>query len=459
MKKPNGMILNTGPTGSGKTTTLYAIIRQLNTPEVKIITVEDPVEYKIKGISQTQVSKSRGYTFANALRSIVRQDPDVILVGEIRDDETASIAIHASLTGHLVLSTLHTNSAIETVPRLIDMGIKPSLIPAAVNALIAQRLVRRLCPHCKEQYAPANVTIESIKKILAVISPKAKLTIPKDITNFYRAKGCPKCHGLGYKGRVGIYEIFTMNAEITEKVAAMASEGEILALALEAGMVTMLQDGILKALEGITSIEEVQRVTGEGKFLEDLYEKIINQLLLRSVNITAEIGDQIKGIENNLATFQKQISESSPEKILNLVIAVALVLKAGDIHIEPEENTVNIRYRIDGILQDITQIPMNEYPQFLGSIKILSGFKSTDVETGVKDSRFSIKLEEGALQEIKDREIDVRVSIILGGYGETVVMRLLNQGAQAIDLEKLGIREQNRIKLLEPGQETQWHHS
>jgi type II secretory ATPase GspE/PulE/Tfp pilus assembly ATPase PilB-like protein len=448
MKKPNGMILNTGPTGSGKTTTLYAIINQLNTSEVKIITVEDPVEYKIKGISQTQVSKSRGYTFANALRSIVRQDPDVILIGEIRDDETASIAVHSSLTGHLVLSTLHTNSAVETIPRLIDMGIKPSLVPAAVNALIAQRLVRRLCPHCKEQYVPANVTIESIKKILAVISPKAKLAIPKEITKFYRAKGCPKCHGLGYKGRVGIFEIFTINEEIAQKISEMAPEMEILSLALEAGMVTMLQDGILKAFEGITSIEEIQRVTGEGKFLEDLYEKIISQLLLRSVSITGEVGDLIKGIEKNSVTLQTLVSESPPEKMLNLIIATALLLNAGDIHIEPEESSVNIRYRIDGILQDVAQIPMNEYPQFMGNIKILSGFKAADVESGVKDSRFSIKLEDGVLVNLKNREIDVRVSIILGGYGETVVMRLLNRGAQAIELEELGIRKQTRDKLL-----------
>jgi type II secretory ATPase GspE/PulE/Tfp pilus assembly ATPase PilB-like protein len=448
MEQPNGMILNTGPTGSGKTTTLYAIINQLNSPEIKIITVEDPIEYKIKGISQTQVAKSRGYSFANALRSIVRQDPDVILVGEIRDDETASIATHASLTGHLVLSTVHTNSAIESIPRLIDMGIKPSLIPASVNAIIAQRLVRRLCPHCKEKYVPARETVQSIKKILAVISPKAKLTIPKDIDFFYSAKGCPKCHGLGYKGRVGIFEIFTLNDEISQKISEMAPEPDILALALEAGMVMMLQDGILKALEGITSLEEVQRVTGEGKFLEELYEKIISQLLLRSVIITKEISDKIQETEKGTADLQTAITASSPEKILNLVIAAGLSLNAGDIHIEPEENTVKVRYRIDGILQDIAQVPMNEYPQFLGSIKILSGFKSSDVESGVKDSRFSITLEEGVLPKIKEREIDVRVSIILGGYGETVVMRLLNQGAGASDVEKLGIREQNLNKIL-----------
>ena len=449
IKKPNGMILNTGPTGSGKTTTLYAIVNTLNSPEVKIITVEDPVEYKVKGISQTQVSKSRGYTFANALRAIVRQDPDVILVGEIRDDETAQIAVHASLTGHLVLSTLHTNSAIETTPRLIDMGIKPSLIPAAVNAIIAQRLVRKLCPTCKEKYVPARESMESVKKILAVISPKAKLTIPKEIKSFFRAKGCPKCHGLGYKGRIGIFEIFTLNEEISQKITEMAPESEILSLALEAGMVTMLQDGILKALEGITSLEEVQRVTGEGKFLEELYEKIITQLLLRSVLIRKDIAQKIEGIENDFSKLQEYVKSANPEEILSFVIAAGLKLRAGDIHIEPEENSVKIRYRIDGILQDAAQIPMNEYPHVLGNIKILSGFKATDVESGVKDSRFSINLDESVFPEIKDREIDVRVSIILGGYGETVVMRLLNQGAQATEIEKLGIRRQNLDRLLE----------
>ncbi|MDI6777623.1 MAG: GspE/PulE family protein [Patescibacteria group bacterium] len=448
IKKPNGMILNTGPTGSGKTTTLYAIVNQLNSPEVKIITVEDPIEYKVKGISQTQVSKSRGYTFANALRSIVRQDPDVILVGEIRDDETASIAVHSSLTGHLVLSTLHTNSAVETTPRLVDMGIKPSLIPASINAIIAQRLVRRLCSHCKEKYSPADVTIESVKKILAVISPKAKLTVPKEVDFLYRAKGCPKCNGLGYKSRVGIFEIFTLNEEISKKIMEMAPESEILALSLEAGMVTMLQDGILKSLEGITSIEEVQRVTGEGKFLEDLYEKIITQLLLRSITINRRLEEKLSEAKKSIAKFQGVVENSSPEETLSLIIAMGLLLSAGDIHIEPEENEVKIRYRIDGILQDAVRIPMNEYPHLLGSVKILSGFKATDVEEGVKDSRFGIKLEKDVLSEVEDREIDVRVSIILGGYGETVVMRLLNQGAQSLKLEELGIRRQNLDALL-----------
>ena len=449
IRKPNGMILTTGPTGSGKTTTLYTIVNTLNSPEVKIITVEDPIEYKIKGISQTQVSKSHGYTFANALRAIVRQDPDVILVGEIRDDETAQIAVHASLTGHLVLSTLHTNSAIETTPRLTDMGIKPSLIPAAINAIIAQRLVRRLCPACKEKYVPARETVESVKKILSVISPKAKLSIPKDIEYLFRAKGCPKCRGLGYKGRIGIFEILTLNEEIAQKITEIAPESEILSLALEAGMVTMLQDGILKALEGITSLEEVQRVTGEGKFLEELYEKIITQLLLRSLLIRKDTAQKIEEIKDDLTKLQKVVESAPVEEILNLIIAAGLKLQAGDIHIEPEEDSVKVRLRIDGILQDAAQIPMTSYPHIMGNIKILSGFKAADVESGVKDSRFAIKLEEGAFPEITSREIDVRVSIILGGYGETVVMRLLGQGDQKIEIEKLGIRKQNLEKLLE----------
>jgi type II secretory ATPase GspE/PulE/Tfp pilus assembly ATPase PilB-like protein len=396
IRKPNGMILTTGPTGSGKTTTLYTIVNTLNSPEVKIITVEDPVEYKIKGISQTQVSKSHGYTFANALRAIVRQDPDVILVGEIRDDETAQIAVHASLTGHLVLSTLHTNSAIETTPRLTDMGIKPSLIPAAINAIIAQRLVRRLCPACKEKYVPARETVESVKKILSIISPKAKLSIPKNIEYLFRAKGCPKCRGLGYKGRIGIFEVLTLNEEIAQKIIEMAPESEILSLALESGMITMLQDGILKALEGITSLEEVQRVTGEGKFLEELYEKIITQLLLRSILIRKDTAQKIEGTKDDLTKLQKVVESAPVEEILNLIIAAGLKLQAGDIHIEPEEDSVKVRLRIDGILQDAAQIPMTSYPHIMGNIKILSGFKATDVESGVKDSRFSIKLEEGA---------------------------------------------------------------
>ena len=254
MEKTNGMILTTGPTGSGKTTTLYALINTLNEPGVKIITVEDPVEYQIKGISQTQVNKGKGYTFANGLRAIVRQDPDVVLVGEIRDEETMDIAVNAALTGHLVLSTLHTNGAAATIPRIIELGVKPNLIAPAANAFMAQRLVRRLCSDCKEQYKPAKETIDSLKKILAIISPKAKIELPKNIEFLYRPKGCSKCRNLGYKGRIGVYEVLTLNDEIEKLILDMGSESDITKAALENGMITMAQDGILKSIEWITSI-------------------------------------------------------------------------------------------------------------------------------------------------------------------------------------------------------------
>lgn len=446
MEKTNGMILTTGPTGSGKTTTLYALINKLNTPDVKIITVEDPVEYEIKGISQTQVNKGKGYTFANGLRAIVRQDPDVILVGEIRDEETADIGVNAALTGHLVLSTLHTNNASASIPRMIELGVKPNLIAPAVNAFMAQRLVRRLCSYCKEQYKPARETIESLKRILAIISPKAKVEIPKDVEFLYRPKGCPKCNNLGYKGRVGVYEVLTINDDIEKLILDMASEGDITKAALENGMITMAQDGILKAVEGITSLEEVWRSTGQTEFLEEIYEKLMSQVLARSISVSE---DNLKKTSENISSFEalgKFIKESNQKEVLKIVFASALLLEAGDIHIEPEENDVKIRLRIDGILQTAGTIPLNEYPTFLGEIKVLCGFKS-EIREGVKDSRFSIVLDK-SFGTVKDTKVDIRVSIILGGFGETVVMRLLNKSAIALDVEKLGIRKQNLEKIM-----------
>lgn len=444
--KPNGMILNTGPTGSGKTTTLYAIINKINTPSVKIITIEDPVEYEVKGISQTQVAKGRGYTFDKGLRAIVRQDPDVILVGEIRDDETADIALNAALTGHLVLSTLHTNSAAGTIPRLIELGVKPNLIAPAVNALIAQRLVRRLCPHCRESYAPAKETADSIKKILSIISPKARIDIPKNIEKLYRPKGCPRCHNLGYKGRIGIFEILTINEPIEKLILEMGSEEEITQAALEEGMMTMAQDGILKALEGTTSLEEVWRVTGQTEFLENIYEKLMEQSLSRAIDIPEEDLEKVSANAASFEKFAEFLKSANQKDALRYVIAAALLLEAGDIHIEPEEKEVLIRLRIDGILQTIGRIPLNEYPTFLGEIKLLSGFKA-EVRQGVKDSRFSIVLDK-PFKNVTETKVDVRVSIILGGYGETAVMRLLNQGAVSLDIDKLGIRSENLDKIL-----------
>ncbi|HEX5429949.1 MAG TPA: GspE/PulE family protein [Patescibacteria group bacterium] len=262
MQKPNGMILTTGPTGSGKTTTLYAILNKLNEPGVKIITIEDPVEYKIDGITQTPVGASTGLTFADALRSILRQDPDIVMVGEMRDLETAETASQAALTGHIVLSTLHTNDAPSAIPRLLDLGVKPFVLAPAVNAIIAQRLVRRLCPHCKTTYEPNARAVAHVQMILKAIPAAAKVKVPKDLS-FYHSPGCPECNGLGYKGRIGVYEIFTVNDAIESLIHKEATTSDVRNQAISDGMLTMAQDGILKTLQGITDIEEVFRVTEE----------------------------------------------------------------------------------------------------------------------------------------------------------------------------------------------------
>lgn len=272
IERPNGMILNTGPTGSGKTTTLYSIIGKINNPAIKIITVEDPIEYNIAGIVQTEVSKDRNYTFAAALRAIVRQDPDVVLVGEIRDDETADVAVSASLTGHLVLSTLHTNNSVATVSRLLELGVKPSLIASAMNVIIAQRLVRILCNECKEPYIPAASTLEGIQKLLAMIPEKAKVKKFPTIEVLYRPKGCVHCNLSGYFGRKGIFEVLPMTQTIRDLISSMATEKEIFDAAIQDGMATMAQDGLIKVLEGHTTMDEVWSASGKEDSLRDLYE-------------------------------------------------------------------------------------------------------------------------------------------------------------------------------------------
>ncbi|MDD5084258.1 MAG: GspE/PulE family protein [Candidatus Moranbacteria bacterium] len=445
--KPDGLILNTGPTGSGKTTTLYALLNTLNGTGNKIITIEDPVEYEIKGIVQTQVSKDKAYTFANGLRSIVRQDPDIILVGEIRDEETASIAVDAALTGHLVLSTLHTNNAAGSIPRMIEMGIKPTVLAPASNIFVGQRLVRKLCDHCKTPYEPAEETIDSLKEILSLISPKAQVEIPKDITALYQTVGCKHCNFTGYNGRIGIFEVLEVTQAIVKLILAPGTtEVDIMKTALEDGMITMTQDGILKAIEGITSFEEVLRVTGENDFLKEIYKTLMDQTLSRSFLITAIATEKTKqqtASFEQLGTFLKQTNQ---KEILRYLFASAILLKANDIHIEPIEGEVFIRLRIDGILQTIVQLPINEYASLLGEIKLLSGLK-TEVRAGVKDSRFSVLTETGDAENTKTK-VDVRVSIILGGFGETVVMRLLNQGALALEVDHLDIRKENLDILL-----------
>jgi type II secretory ATPase GspE/PulE/Tfp pilus assembly ATPase PilB-like protein len=262
--KPNGMIITTGPTGSGKTTTLYAILNKLNDPANKIITIEDPIEYKLAGINQSQTDRSSKYTFASGLRSILRQDPDIIMVGEIRDLETAEIAINAALTGHLVVSTLHTNDASGTIPRFLAMQVKPFLLAPSLNAMIGQRLVRKICEHCKTETELDNETQSKAMRILSEISEASGSKIPADklkTLKFYKGAGCEQCQGLGYKGRVGIYEVMTMSKEIEKLIlAGQVSEYEMREIAVKQGMVTMIQDGLLKATDGITSVEEVFRI-------------------------------------------------------------------------------------------------------------------------------------------------------------------------------------------------------
>ena len=250
--KPFGIILSTGPTGSGKSTTLYAILNRISTASVNIITLEDPVEYEIPGINQCQIKPKVGFSFANGLRSVLRQDPNVIMVGEIRDAETASLAVHAALTGHLVLSTLHTNDAPGTLPRLINMGIEPFLITSSINCIIGQRLVRKLCPKCK---VPAHIPALVQKEIDLEL---AQFNFPKPY-NFFEGNGCSEC-SQGYKGRIGIFEVMSMREEIENLTIARRPASEIKAAAIKNGMVTMKQDGLIKALKGLTSINEVLRV-------------------------------------------------------------------------------------------------------------------------------------------------------------------------------------------------------
>ncbi len=258
LSEPNGLILTTGPTGSGKTTTLYSFIKHINKSDIKIITIENPIEYQIKGVIQSQINQEEGYTFAQALKAIVRQDPDVILVGEIRDRETADMAIQASLTGHLVFSTLHTNDATGAIPRLRDLGTEEKSITSSLKLVIAQRLVRKLCDHCKEEYEPEGKEKEMIEKELSLL--KNNETAPV-IRKLYRAKGCEKCLGLGYQGRIGVFEIFEINPEIEKLILSRATHSEILELLKSQGFMTMKQDGYLKAIKGVTSFEEVERVT------------------------------------------------------------------------------------------------------------------------------------------------------------------------------------------------------
>jgi type II secretory ATPase GspE/PulE/Tfp pilus assembly ATPase PilB-like protein len=257
------MILVTGPTGSGKTTTLYTILRSRNTPDVKILTLEDPIEYKIEGINQSQIDRTREYTFATGLRSMLRQDPDILMVGEIRDLETAEVAINAALTGHMLISTLHTNDAAGALPRLLSMGVKPFLLAPALNAIISQRLVRRVCKACAK---PLDLSAEDLayaQEALKGVPPNSGENVP-DASAWkpMKGKGCEVCNHTGYKGRIGLFEILFMEDPIEKALSETLSEQRVRELAHDQGMITIRQDGVLKALDGVTTVDEVRRVAG-----------------------------------------------------------------------------------------------------------------------------------------------------------------------------------------------------
>lgn len=261
--RPNGLILTTGPTGSGKTTTLYAFLRHVHTPEVKIITIEDPIEYHLPGIVQTQVDDTKHYTFAEGLRAALRQDPDIIMVGEIRDKETAEVAIHAALTGHLVISTLHTNNAAGAFPRLIDLGINSKIISSAITMALAQRLIRTLCEECKKEVPLAGNEKKIIETILATVYDKGKL-VDVQKKSLWKAVGCTACDQSGYADRCGVFEGILMDDAVDAAVRGNPSEREIEAAARPQGFLTMRQDGIVKVLQGITTLEEIARVVDLG---------------------------------------------------------------------------------------------------------------------------------------------------------------------------------------------------
>jgi type IV pilus assembly protein PilB len=439
IKKPNGMILTTGPTGSGKTTTLYSVLNKLNTPEIKIVTLEDPIEYQLKGISQSQVDVSKDYTFAKGLRSILRQDPDIVMVGEIRDLETAEIAIHASLTGHLVLSTLHTNDSSGVIPRLIDMGVRPYFLSPSINAVIGQRLVRKLCQNCKVEHVLTGPEREQVDKILSVISPKAKIDIPVHLPTVYKkGKGCNRCGELGYKGRIGIYEIFTMTEKVKTLVTEEAAAFKILQEVIEEGMITMLQDGVLKVLQGISSLEEVYRVIGKFDYIDNLYDIVIQDIIGRGILIVETDINEGEKLSKDIKNISEIIKGLGTERLLYVVMATAVKAMAGDVHVEPTEKGASIRFRIDGIMHEVANIKKDQYIQLLSRIKDTAGFPTNEKRTHW-DGRFSL-LMDGVRK-------DSRISIISGAYGETIVMRLYMNEASALKIDSLGIKQHTLTPL------------
>ena len=429
---PNGMIVSTGPTGSGKTTTLYAALNSLRNPEINIITIENPIEYKLEGITQTQINKSKGYTFSSALRSVLRQDPDIVMVGEIRDEETADIAINAALTGHLVLSTLHTNDAPSTIERLENLKVRLALIPTALKLVIAQRLARKLCEHCKKSYQMSKEEAEAVSHLLSLISPKANIVIPKDITNFWKSVGCNLCFGTGYFGQTGIFEFFLVNDVIEKKVLAQESIYELRKVAMENGMVTLLQHGVLRALRGETSLEEVKRVAGDIKYIEEMYGKTMMAALGHAFRVKEDIGALFKE-SKTLEDIGKVLLTLEEKDLLSGILEVSLDKKASDINIEPTQDALKIELRIDGVLHPIVSLPHDYAIYVTSSIKEQAGLALGE-HANVQEGRFAVERSKEGAKTVDD----IRVSIIPGGYGEAIVLRVLASGFE-FSLENLGI--------------------
>ncbi|MBI3273924.1 MAG: Flp pilus assembly complex ATPase component TadA [Candidatus Colwellbacteria bacterium] len=433
---PNGMILTTGPTGSGKTTLLYAALNYVKQPEIKIITIEDPVEYKIEGITQTQVNNDKGYTFEKGLQSILRQDPDVLLVGEIRSEETADTAINAALTGHLVFSTLHTNDAAGAIERFLNLKVRVNLIPAAVRLILAQRLVRKLCVSCKKQVPLPEGVKDSIKQVISLISPRSRIEIPQVPEKMYIAAGCEKCFSTGYAGRTGIFELLELNDYIEQKILSGVTTFELRKAAIENGMLTLLQHGILKLLQGITTLEEIQRIAGDAQYIEELYGQAVLSILSKTLVVPEKILERIRALgainPQGITAFFQALTE---DELTQSMIALGTHIDASDIHLEPKEKDFEIKYRVDGVLQRMAALRSELFPSFIEGVRELAGIK-IGVHKRIQEGRFS------AMVGDKEFHIDVRVSSIPGGYGENMVMRILKQEF-TFSLEKLGIPEKN----------------
>src|SRR5680860_331959 len=397
LSAPNGMILITGPTGSGKTTTLYTFLKKKISPGIKIITI-----------------------------------------GEMRDEETVKTAIQASLTGHLVFSTLHTNEASGTVARLVELGADTQMLPNALKLIVGQRLIRRLCPDCKEKYKPTPEIEEKLIEAFSILSPKSKINIPKNIPHLYKAKGCPKCHWLGYKSQIGIFEYFNMSQRIIKAIKSGADQNEIRSKAIDEGMVPLFHDGLLKTIEGITSLEEIVRVAGDISYIQELYKELFSQVLTRGVKVTNKEEEEIEKLLQNNKSISTLLKDKSSERQIAIILATALKSRATDIHFEPEEKTSQIRQRIDGMLHKLVSFDINEHPKLINELKNLSGLKTEETQI-IQEGRFRLIL--------PNKSFDLRLSIIPGGYGESASLRILGGEDALLNLENLGFLDEQKESI------------